>query len=256
MLTGTTQRHLLRVYRTGDDFRRYSWQDEKRRRALIALFRRYRKYFGHRVLDLGCGGGVLGLVADHAGLSYVGVDGNPDMIRDARTWARRRGSKARFLQGDLGTFRLSGQYDTITILGNTMGHLTVDQFDRLLERLSHHVGSGGSLLIDYRDLVAMFWNGTWTHAKVQTFVRGRVTHRTRLVNLRSGRLEMSARPSSGRWRLRWSHAIWSPFILESVMRSRGWRLVKRVVSRPSGHGRQPPEAYLDVYRRGSGARRS
>ena len=256
MPNGTTKRHLRRVYRTGDDFRRYSWQDEKRRHTLIALFRRYRRYFGPRVLDLGCGGGVLGLVVDGAGLSYVGVDGNPDMIREARTWARRRGSKARFLQGDLGTFRLAGQYDTITVLGNTMAHLTVDQFDRLLARLAHHVGPGCLLLIDYRDLVAMFWNGTWTHVKVQTFVRGRVTHRTRLVDLRSGRLEMSARSSSGRWRLRWSHAIWSPFILESMMRSRGWRLVQRVVSRSSGQGDQPPEAYLDVYRRGSRARRS
>jgi hypothetical protein len=79
-------------------------------------------------------------------------------------------------------------------------------------------------------------------------VRGRITHRARLVNLEKGTLDLRARPSTRKWTLDWSHAIWSPFIVETVMRHHGWLLAHRTPPKPRAGASRIPEYYVDVYR--------
>ena len=119
-------RRLARLYRTGDDYRRYSWDDPDRRSALASFFKKYRRYIGRSVLDLGCGGGVLGALLAPTGRSYLGVDANPDMLREARK------TGLRFLAADITRDKISGRFETITLLGNAMAHFTVRDMDRLL----------------------------------------------------------------------------------------------------------------------------
>lgn len=239
---------LVKMYRTAEDYHRYTWENAKRRRSLQALVRKYRRYIGRRVLDLGCGGGVLGRVLESTGRTYLGVDANPDMIREARRGAAARGSKERFLLGDITRLRLPGRFDTVTVLGNSLAHLSVAQMERLLRRLDANVHPGSTFIVDYRDLVAMFWQGTWTRVVVQTHVVGKVVHRARVLDTGEGRLRMRARPAQGRWVLDWTHAIWSPFILEGLMRAHGWRLADRSPVRAKGGAAKVPEHVFEVYR--------
>ena len=240
-------RNLVHMYRTAEDYRRYTSASPNRQKELTEFFGHYRRFFGRRVLDLGCGGGVLGSVLESTRRTYVGMDANPDMIREARRAATERGSAQRFVLGDICRTRIAGRFDTLTLIGNSLGHLNVAQMDELLRMRKANVRAGTRFLIDYRDMVAMFWNGTWPRVKVQTHVVGRVVHRTQRVDLEGGRLHMRAKPGSGAWVLEWAHAIWSPFILDSIMRSHGWRLISRS---PMGTVRAKaiPEHYLDVYR--------
>ena len=240
--------NLVQVYRTAEDYRRYTSENVSRRRALTSFYRKYRRYFGRRVLDLACGGGVLGIMLEPSDRSYLGIDANPDMIREARRAAKARGSRQGFVRGDICRARIAGRFDTVTLLGNSLAHINLREMDELLRRRAENVHPGSTFIIDYRDLVGMFWRGTWSRVKVQSHVRGKVTHRTRLVNLEEGRLHMRARPASGAWVLDWAHAIWSPYILESIMRSHGYRLVRRSALRPSSGIRAIPEHYVEVYR--------
>lgn len=235
------------MYRTAEDYRRYTVGNAGRLNAMFQLYRRFRRYFGPRVLDLGCGGGVLAGVLGKSVVSYVGVDGNPDMIKAARDTAAGSDPRARFVMGDVARARVAGRFDTVALLGNTLGHLDVAAMDELLRRRAANVRPGATLLVDYRDLVAMFWNGTWSRVNIQTHIRGRVVHRVTRLDLQSGRLEMRGRPASRAWTLDWYHAIWSPFILEAVMRARGWRLVTRS-EMSTGKSKPTPEHYIDVYR--------
>jgi SAM-dependent methyltransferase len=244
------KRRLVDIYRTGDDFRRYTWDDANRRRELASFYEEHRSYFGRRVLDLGCGGGVLGRILEPAGLSYAGVDANPDMIREARKSAKQAGSRQTFMLGDIVRGRIPGRFDTITLLGNSMAHFDVRDMDELLRRRRANAHAGTTFLLEYRDLIAMFWQGTWSRVKIQTTVRGKVVHRARLVDLENGNLAMRARPSSGAWVLDWEHAIWSPFILEMLMRSHGWQLIRRSPPRPKTAAAAIPELNIDVYRLG------
>jgi SAM-dependent methyltransferase len=237
-------RNLVKIYRTAEDYRRYAPDNSDRQTVLKDFYRKYRRYFGRSVLDLACGGGVLGGVLARSRLSYVGIDANPDMIHEART--AKRNSRQRFVLGDIRRSRIAGRFDTVALLGNSLAHLSVADMTELLSRRASNVHRGTTFLVDYRDLVAMFWNGSWSKVKIQTHVRGRVVHRARLVDLEGGKLHMRARPSSRGWVLDWAHAIWSPFILESLMQSHGWQLVRR--SPASTDSKVPPEHYIDVYR--------
>jgi SAM-dependent methyltransferase len=246
-LAQQVDRNLVQIYRTGDDYRRYTLENPDRRRAMDSFFATYRRYIGHRVLDLCCGGGVLGRVLEQHGRDYVGVDANPDMIRAARKAAKDAGSDQRFVLGDVARARIPGEFDTVTLLGNSLAHLNVDDLDEVLRRRRGNVHPGSTFFLDYRDLIGMFWQGTWSRKKTQSVV-GKVVHRTTSLDLERGRLEMRARPSSRKWVLDWAHAIWSPFILESLMRSHGWRLVSRTPSRSKTAAARVPESYVEVYR--------
>jgi SAM-dependent methyltransferase len=239
---------LVRTYRTAEDFRRYSPLNAPRLRKFRMFYRANARFFGESVLDFGCGGGILATVLRGTGRRYVGVDANPDMIRLARRTASASGENTRFVLGDIRRVKLRGTFTTWALLGNTMGHLSTADLGELVDLHRANAQPKTTFLIDYRDLVGMFWRGTWRRVRVQKFVRGKVVHRTTRVNLEEGMLEMLAVSAARRWKLKWNHAIWSPFILESLMRSHGWRLVHRSAWRSRGRPAALPEGYTDVYR--------
>ncbi len=242
-------RGLIKAYRTAEDYRRYVVGNPERTRALGQFYRRHRRHFGRSVLDLACGGGILGSVLEPTGRRYVGIDFNPDMIREARNAAAARGSDQRFLLGDAVHARVPGRFDTLTLLGNSLGHLTALDMDELLRCRSANVHPGSTFLIDYRDVVGMFWRASWSHGPyVQTHKRGKVVHRTRKVDLERGVIFLRARSASGRWSVDLTHTIWSPFILEAVMRARGWTLLHRSSGYPGSTDQPAIDYWEDVYR--------
>lgn len=242
---------LVTFYRTAEDFHRYLPGHAARREELASLFRRYRRYFGSKVLDLGCGGGVLGTVLESTGRAYVGMDVNPDMIRAARKAARERGSTQRFVLGDITRTRLRGRFDTLTLLGNALGHLRARRMEDLLRQRRANVHRGSTFVIDYRDVVAMFWHRAWKPIFVEKHKRGRVVCRTRTVDFRKGDIHIRARPASGRWVVNYDQAVWSPFILEAVMRGQGWDLIRRTSGHSPVTGAADPFSWVELYRFGN-----
>jgi SAM-dependent methyltransferase len=241
-------RRLVKYYRTAENYRRYLVEDAERLAALSQFFHRYWRYFGRSVLDLGCGGGVLGAVLRATRRQYLGVDANPDMIREARRAAGASGPRHRFLRGNIVQARIRGRFDTVTLLGNALGHLSILEMDELLRQRKSNVHRGSTFLTGYRDVVGMFWRGTWSRRPyVQTHKRGTVVSRTRSVNLQEGLIHIRARPGSGGWTVDFTHSIWSPFILEGMMRSHGWKLLKRDPGY-APNGKVEPDQWVDVYR--------
>src|SRR5215468_10006105 len=74
---------------------------------------------GERILDLGCGDGVLTEKIAAAGAIVVAVDAGPDMVAAART----RGLDARVMDGQRLTF--AGEFDAV--LSNAALHWMRDQ---------------------------------------------------------------------------------------------------------------------------------
>lgn len=249
------RRSLVRYYRTADRYHRYTTQAPDRTRDLARLVRRLRRYLGHDVLDLGCGGGVLGYLLEGSGRRYVGVDTNPDMIRAARASAASRGSTQRFVLADASRARLRGRFDTFAVLGNTLGHWNPREFSDLLRARARNAAPGACFLIEYRDVVGLFWRRNWSGRLVQVHKAGRIVHRTVRVDFETGEVWIRARPSRGAWSATFTQAVWSPFILETLMASHGWRRVARWPERPPGKGRVGTDLWVDVYRKGSGSRR-
>lgn len=82
---------------------------------------------GKSVIDLGCGSGRYTFLLEEAEpRKLTGVDISDEMLRIAREKAQSRGSKARFVKGDLHDFVPEDQYDVV--FSSTLSHYIVDLF--------------------------------------------------------------------------------------------------------------------------------
>ena len=87
------------------------------------LYRKAAEYAGlqgtERVLDAYCGTGTIGLIAAEHAKEVVGVELNPDAVKNAVSNARRNGRKnIRFVQGDAGDFmqRMAAERETVDVV--------------------------------------------------------------------------------------------------------------------------------------------
>lgn len=99
--------------------------------AIPALLELLEPRAGERILDVGCGQGVLAPHIASAGASYTGVDASPRLVRLAQ---QRHGRSSRFVVGDARKLRLlrrlrGGEYDAATFL------LSIQDMDPLKEVL-------------------------------------------------------------------------------------------------------------------------
>lgn len=104
-----------------------------------------------RVLDVGCGTGVISLLLAELGHDVVGVDFAPEMLEYARAKARRTAYSIAFLQGDAETLALSD--DSLELL--TARHLvwTLPNPTDAIQEWQRVVEPGGRIL-----LIEGYWN--------------------------------------------------------------------------------------------------
>ncbi|HWB82268.1 MAG TPA: class I SAM-dependent methyltransferase [Nannocystaceae bacterium] len=218
---------MVDFYRRGDDVGRYVVEHETRRRVMAGFHRAFRPHLGRVVLDVACGGGILGAILEPHGHRYVGVDINPDMIRAGKEWARANGSRNRFVLGDAATVELSGRFDTVTLLGNASCHIEPVKLGAILRNLARHLRRDATFVIDYRDVVEMLDARQWRRRAVERR-NGRVTRfeATECDTVR-GSMVASYRPDGDRRVAEFRHAIWSPFIMSALLEGAGWRLLAR-----------------------------
>jgi ribosomal protein L11 methyltransferase len=95
-----------------------------------------------RVLDLGCGSGILAVAARRLGAAYVAaLDHDLEAVLSAREHARRNGVAFDVLLGDGGRALRPGRFDLL--LANLMAPLLLERRDELLAL----VAPGGELLL-------------------------------------------------------------------------------------------------------------
>jgi SAM-dependent methyltransferase len=236
----STQEALRTLYRSEDTYQRYSGRNPVTLKRLRRVFEAERRSFGRTVLDLCCGGGALALTLTGSHRRYTGVDANPDMIREAHRIAVADGSSATFVEGDVRQVKLKGRFDTITLLGNALTHLTTVDLLAVLHNLEGHLKQSAWFIVDYRDTVQLFFDRQG-HG---TFTQRRGGHRwvskVRGVDLTRGVIRVGIRKDGGRRVFSHSQAIWSPFVLEPIMATQGWKLSRRTAD-PTSHG------WRDVY---------
>lgn len=94
-----------------------------------------------RVLDVGCGSGILALAAAHLGADAYGIDNDPVAVADARAQAARNGLNVAFDTTPLA--EVPGRWGIV--LANLFADTIVDLADDLVECTSDHLILGGIL---------------------------------------------------------------------------------------------------------------
>jgi SAM-dependent methyltransferase len=234
--------NIVAYYRKHDRFARYLTANERRSRQLSGLYHSNKRYFGRRVLDLACGGGVLGFIIEKYGHSYTGIDLNPDMISSARSYAKKIGSRSKFIKGDITQINIEGTFDTVCILGNALCHLSTGDLSLVLENTAANCKQGAHVVLDYRDMVRLMFAKRWNVGKRLLEKEKRRISKTKGCDTRTGFVLTTTTDLDGRNEVQFAHAIWSPFIIEPILNDHGWSLVRRKLSKRW-------TGWLDVYRK-------
>ncbi len=99
---------------------------------------------GNTLLDVACGTGT------HAGFlsqyyQVTGTDLNANMLKVAR----KKHPEIRFVEGDMRSLDLNGQFDAITCLFSAIGYMkTKPDLQKAVKSMSHHLLPGGVLLVE------------------------------------------------------------------------------------------------------------
>lgn len=234
--------NIKKFYRISEDFKRYLVSDKKRFNSLKKLYQSNKKYFGKKILDIACGGGVLGFILEQKGHSYVGIDINPDMINSAKRYAREIKSKNKFIIGDVTKKKIAGKFDTITFLGNSLAHFTTFDFVDLLENIESNTHKGTYFIIDYRDVVTILFEKKWKERMIEKKRGEKVLSVTKGFDSKKGEIIKEVFNEAQKKKVKFVHAVWAPFILEPIMNLSGWKLVKR---KPVSYW----QGWLEVYKK-------
>lgn len=147
---------------------------------------------GGRVLDLGCGTGMLACRIARAGLDVMGVDPAEGMLRIAR--ARDGSDWVSWLKAEGQALRLPQRFDLIYMTGHAFQALLSDDDAVALLRTAHdHLAEGGRLAFETRNPARKAWLG-WTpdrrrrvvtaeHGQVEEFYETSADARTGIVDL-------------------------------------------------------------------------
>jgi SAM-dependent methyltransferase len=97
------------------------------------------------VLDLGCGTGNSSAPFAELGLEVTGLDRSPEML----AIARRKGLSATFVEGDFTDFALSGRFDLVVSVFDSLNNLLEpDDFRRTAACARRHLNGGGLYIFD------------------------------------------------------------------------------------------------------------
>lgn len=109
------------------------------------------KYGAKTVLDLTCGTGSQVFWLTKRGFQIVGADINDNMLKVARTKAKKAQLPLKFIQGDMRTLRV-GQFDAVLSIFNAIGHLSKRDFEKVIKNAWANLNEGGLFIFDINNL--------------------------------------------------------------------------------------------------------
>lgn len=206
-------------------------ENDKRVDNIRRLYSLNKRYFGKNILDIACGGGILGFLVEADKKEYTGMDINEDMINLAKNYSKKVNSNNKFILGNVINTKIKYKFDTFSFIGNGLAHINTLDFVKILDNLKNCVKKGSYFVIDYRDAVQLLFKRQWRD-KMIVKKKGKIfLSLTKGINVKNGEINKMDYEKGTNNKVYFSHAIWSPFILEAIMNSKGWILVKRSVSK-------------------------
>lgn len=108
-----------------------------------------------RILDLGCGTGLLCRLLSDSGFSVVGVDISESMMEIAQERCAEAGSGPEFVLQDIRTFRRPGEFKAALCFGDVLNHLLEPaDLSELFSSVWESLAPGGVFLADTTTLEA------------------------------------------------------------------------------------------------------
>jgi SAM-dependent methyltransferase len=106
-----------------------------------------------RILELGCGTGIHGIMLAEKGYEIVGLDRSEDMLSAAAQrvagLSQAIAKRVRFIRGDVRDFQVEGRFDAVVSLFHVLSYqLTNDDLRAVFSRVKTHLAPGGAFIFD------------------------------------------------------------------------------------------------------------
>jgi ubiquinone/menaquinone biosynthesis C-methylase UbiE len=145
-----------------------------------------------RIIDLGCGTGLLTRALARPGRSVTGIDPSRTMI----DWARRqpRAQEVSWIEGDASSIPVTGDVDLVLCTGNTIMHLSGEDLTAALRQIIRGLRPGGVVSFECRNPAAREWE-RWTREATigaRDTSLGRLTEWIEVIDLTGERVTFDA----------------------------------------------------------------
>jgi SAM-dependent methyltransferase len=138
----------------------------------------------HKIVEIGCGTGLLAKRLIGAGYDYTGIDLYPEMIEIAR----KETNCDRFMQGDMRDLKIGGLFDSALITGRSIAYVIRDpEIRSTFEGIRKILKDQAIFVFDVFDAEKIFGNFTEESEQVIFSGNRKITRKNRLVkNLATG----------------------------------------------------------------------
>lgn len=145
-----------------------------------------------RIVDLGCGTGLLTRALARPGRSVTGIDPSRTMI----DWARRQpgAEEVTWVEGDASSIPTTGDIDLVLCTGNAIMHLSGEDLAAALSQIVKGLRPGGVVSFECRNPAARAWE-RWTReatVAVRDTSLGRLTEWMEVIDLAGDRVTFDA----------------------------------------------------------------
>ena len=103
---------------------------------------------GKRVLDLMCGYGRHAIALGRLGVEVVAIDNLGDYTNEINVIAEKESLPIQALKSDVISFQISGLFDLVICMGNSLNFFNEEDVLKLLKNVSSHLKEGCHLLIN------------------------------------------------------------------------------------------------------------
>jgi len=138
----------------------------------------------HKIIEIGCGTGLLAKRLIEAGYDYLGVDLYNEMLEIAR----KETSSDRFIQGDMRYFQVDQNFDCALITGRSLAYIISDpEIISTFRGIHHLLRDNGYFIFDSFDANKIFDNFTEESEQVVKSGSKTITRKNKMVrNLATG----------------------------------------------------------------------
>lgn len=137
-----------------------------------------------KIVEIGCGTGILAKKMMEAGYDYLGVDLYPEML----DIARKEANSDRFIQGDMRNLKLSRTFDCAMITGRSLAYIVNNtEIISTFQHINHLLKNHGFFIFDLFDANRIFEKFKEESEQVVQSGNKKITRKNRLKkNLSTG----------------------------------------------------------------------
>ncbi len=175
---------------------------------------------GGEALDIGCGMGISAFALEELGFEVIGIDVQEELVEKAKKIAEELGYKTEFRVMDARKLDFpDGSFDVVALLGNPLPHLSVYDFDKIVQEAFRVLKSDGVLFLEYADWVRLLHQGYREVLVEDPFISFHVS-----LDTTKGQIERLFINLEKGYFFRVKINVWAPWIVEFILRKVGFEV--------------------------------